>query len=149
MPANNPNFPELLRRKTQTNSLVIDFLDMRDYELIERALPSLDILFISGDNEVIEKLLPMSANIKTLMVVTLGADGSAALSRGSIYRTAAVPVSEVVDTTGCGDSYIAAFCADFYRGGTIQSSMAAGSLAASKVLSWRGGVENSLMGILR
>jgi fructoselysine 6-kinase len=140
MPANNPNFSELLRRKTGKNRLAIDFLDMMDYGLIERALPSLDILFISGDDEVISKLLPMSANTQTLMVVTLGADGSAALSRGSIYRTAAVPVS---------DSYIAAFCADYYRGGTIQSAMAAGSLAAFKVLSWRGGVENGLMGILR
>ncbi|HOJ79940.1 MAG TPA: PfkB family carbohydrate kinase [Clostridiales bacterium] len=66
-----------------------------------------------------------------------------------MYRTAAVPVSEVVDTPGCGDSYIAAFCADYFRGGTIQSAMETGSLAASRVLSRRGGAENGIMTVLR
>lgn len=148
MPANNPNFSELLRRKPAKSKLAIDFLDMRDFDLVKQSLPFLDLLFISGNEDVIRALLPLSENSAALMVVTLGAAGSAALSGGQVYRTAAVPVNNVVDTTGCGDAYIAAFCVDRYRGGTIQSAMEAGSTAASKVLAWRGGVENGLMAVL-
>lgn len=148
MPANNPNFPELLKRKSKQNRLVADFLDMRDYNLIERALPKLDLLFISGNNEVIRSLLPLSMNSNALMVVTLGAAGSTVISSGHTYTTAAVPVNTVVDTTGCGDAYIAAFCVDWYSGGNIKTAMEAGSQAASKVLAYRGGVENGLMAVL-
>ncbi|HEX2946539.1 MAG TPA: PfkB family carbohydrate kinase [Clostridia bacterium] len=148
MPANNPNYPELLKRKTSRNRLAVDFLDLRDYGLIEKSLPCLDLLFISGDEAVIEKLVPMSLSTAATLVVTLGSHGSAAISTGRVYRTAAVSVDSIVDTTGCGDAYIAAFCADRYRGGSIESSMLAGSQAASKVLAWRGGVENGLMAVL-
>lgn len=148
IPANNPNYADLLERKSANNKLAVDFLDMRDYNLIERSLPHLDLLFISGNEEVIQRLMPLSLQTKATMVVTLGSKGSAALSSGQIYKTAAVPVDRIIDTTGCGDAYIAAFCVDWYHGGNINSAMQAGSMAASKVLSWRGGVENGLMAIL-
>jgi fructoselysine 6-kinase len=148
IPANNPNYSEMLKRKSERNKLAMDFLDMRDYSHIESSLPYLDLLFISGDDEVIEKLIPLSLNTEATLVVTLGSRGSAAVSSGRVYRTAAVPVDRIVDTTGCGDAYIAAFCADWYSGGNIESSMLAGSQAASKVLAWRGGVENGLMAVL-
>jgi fructoselysine 6-kinase len=148
MPANNPNFAELLKRKSEQNKLAIDFLDMRDYKLLEQALPKLDLLFISGNNEVIQSLLPLSKTSNALLVVTMGAAGSTVISSGHTYTTAAVQVNTVIDTTGCGDAYIAAFCVDWYCGGNIKTAMEAGSQAASKVLAYRGGVENGLMAVL-
>jgi sugar/nucleoside kinase (ribokinase family) len=51
----------------------------------------------------------------------------------------AVPVEHVVDTTGCGDAYQAAFTVAWFKNKDIQAAMEAGSMAASDVLSHLGG----------
>lgn len=140
IPANNLNFFEALKRKAADQRLVVDFLDSRDYSLIERSLPFMDIGFISGDWEMIEKLKPVSRKVDTMVVVTLGSEGSVTLLRGETYFQGAIPVRQVVDTTGCGDSYQAAFTVSWFQHRDIRVAMMRGAIAASYVLQHFGGV---------
>ncbi len=71
--------------------------------------------------------------------MTLGARGSVTYHRGAEYRAEAVPVSEVVDTTGCGDSYHAGFVCKLLLGGNIEEAMKKGAEIASETLSHFGG----------
>ncbi|MEH2470582.1 ribokinase [Nitrobacteraceae bacterium AZCC 2161] len=71
-----------------------------------------------------------------LMIVTLGADGAAAVTRdGTIVEARALPVS-VVDTTGAGDSFVGSFLAAWLNDCPLPRALdiacAAGSLQVTR-----------------
>ncbi len=74
-----------------------------------------------------------------VFIVTLGENGSTAFSKGTAYHCAAAEVSEVTDTTGCGDSYQAGFIASYLADGNIETAMSKGSQTAAQTLSFIGG----------
>jgi fructoselysine 6-kinase len=78
-----------------------------------------------------------------LCVVTCGAEGSVAFDGMHVFSSQAVPV-DVVDTTGAGDSYIAAFLAAYARGGSIVACMEAGSRAGAETCRFAGPWPGSL-----
>ena len=61
------------------------------------------------------------------------------VNAGQEYRVPAAPVSEIVDATGCGDSYHAGFLCEYARTGDVIAAMNEGSRAASRTLSHLGG----------
>lgn len=67
------------------------------------------------------------------VLVTLGIEGSLLLtSDGNVLKQHVVPAERVVDETGAGDNYRAAFCvAHFHEGRSLQESMRIASAAAS------------------
>jgi fructoselysine 6-kinase len=73
-----------------------------------------------------------------IAVVTRGARGSVAQSPTARAETGVEPVA-VVDTTGAGDSFIAAFLATHLRGGSLQSALEAGRDHAARCCSHVGG----------
>ena len=77
--ANDPNFPEIVRRKKSHQKLVADFLNVPDSSLIRPYLDRVDVAFASGTPELAAELQPVSAQTETMIVITLGA--------GSITRT--------------------------------------------------------------
>ena len=74
-----------------------------------------------------------------MFIVTLGESGSTAYSGGKTYHCDAVKVTEVIDTTGCGDSYQAGFIASYLKNRDIKSAMENGSRSAAVTLSFIGG----------
>lgn len=116
-----------------------DFLDWNelggDTQRIERALPQLDVAFLSGNQQAIDLLEPLAQRHDCLMVVTLGAEGSVALARGQRYYQAALPVDQVVDTTGCGDAFAAAFLVRYMQDGNIPEALLAGAKQSASVVS--------------
>jgi len=74
-----------------------------------------------------------------LTVVTLGADGSIAFVRGEDEIKQHAMRTEVVDTTGAGDSFIAGFIAVFLQSLDLPAAMAAGSAWAARTCSHFGG----------
>ncbi|MBN2011197.1 carbohydrate kinase family protein [candidate division KSB1 bacterium] len=140
IPANNPNFMEALKRSTGHPRLVVDFMDERDIEIIKMILPFIDLGFISGNRELADQLKSFSVEINSPIVVTLGAEGSIALWKGQSYFHESIPVEKVIDTTGCGDSYQAAFCVSWYCDENLRPAMQAGAEAASQVLQRFGGI---------
>jgi fructoselysine 6-kinase len=135
----DPNFRETLRQLTPANKLVVDFLDTRDFDLIEEAVPKIDLAFISGDAAVVERLTVLSKRVDILIVVTLGSEGSVAIRNGEPCYHKAVPVETVVDVTGCGDAYQAAFTIAWFENRGLKAALEAGSLAASRILGHVGG----------
>ena len=119
---------------------VADLLDGEDLgpELsgIDPLLDTLDLVFISGGESTVERLLPRSARSHTLIVVTHGAAGSSALAGGRRHVEPAVPVplDQRVDTTGCGDAFQAAFTVTYLRSRAIPDALRAGAERAARVI---------------
>jgi len=141
IPTNNNNFHETLKRVTPSNFLACDFLDMRNFDLMNETVPFMQLAFISGDDEVCTRMQMLSRKCNTLITVTLGADGSRSFLKGIEYFTKAVEVKNITDTTGCGDAYQAAFTISYFKERNIEKAMQAGSNAAAEILTHIGGVK--------
>ncbi len=72
------------------------------------------------------------------IVVTLGARGSAVITREGRFRVPAVRPRRVVDVTGAGDAYRAGFYAGLSRGYDLKRCGILGSAVASFVLEQKG-----------
>lgn len=126
-------------RKDAGFILAVDFNDYRDFDKWEAFVENIDLFFISGNDEVIDILLPWSNRFDTVFVITLAEKGSVALHHGEIIRCKAVKVDNVVDTTGAGDSFQAGFIAEYCKSRNIKQSMEEGSRCASANIQRLGG----------
>lgn len=129
----------LALKPTASFLLSMDFDDARDFDAWEPLLPLLDVFFISGEASILPRLATWSQRYPAVFVATLAEKGSAAFHRGQAYRAEAVPVQQIVDTTGCGDCYQAGFMACYTRRRDIQLALENGSEAAAKNLMRLGG----------
>ena len=140
MPAGDPNLEELLKRRTKDHVVAVDFLDYLGLDFIEKHIDAIDLVFLSGKEEMLADLQALSTSKHTLLVPTLGAQGSLAFYENKMYKQEALEVETIVDSTGCGDAFQAAFCLEWIGSKDIQNSLYAGALAAQKVLGYMGGV---------
>lgn len=143
MPAGDPNLGELLHRRHQNQLVVIDFLDYLELDFIERHIDNIDIVFLSGKENQLNDLYELSVKKQTLIVPTMGAKGSIAFFENERYFQKAIEVDKIIDTTGCGDAFQAAFSIEWFYTKDIEKSLYAGAMAASKVLSFLGGVQKN------
>lgn len=141
MPAGDPNLKELLKRRNEKQLVVIDFLDYLGIDFIKEHIDNIDIIFLSGKEEMLDELQELSYQKGKLIVTTLGAKGSVAFFGNKKYYQKVIEIEKIVDTTGCGDSFQAAFSIEWLKTKDIEKSLKAGSIAASKVLSFVGGVK--------
>ncbi len=136
----SPNLKEILRLKESYGyQLAIDFDVVRDFEHIEEIIAHTDYIFFSGDKQTLDVMSQWSKKYPAIFNVTLGEKGSVTFYRGKARSIDAFPVKEVVDTTGCGDSYHAAFLASYLRDKDIMKAMILGSRIASATLQHIGG----------
>ena len=119
-------------RKRGEFMLAVDFHDDPYTESWEEMIPYIDVFFMSGREDMMPRLAAWSRKYDGVFVATLGAVGSMAYYKGESYKMAAKAVQEVIDTTGCGDSYLGAFVADYYLNHHVKCAMAAGTQAAAK-----------------
>jgi fructoselysine 6-kinase len=123
---------------------VADFLDLSDYKqdinMVEQFIEKLTIAFISGDYEMLEKLRPLSRTTQCLIVITSGAGGSAALIKGEPVFQPPFKVDEIVDSTGCGDAFQAAFTVSYWREKNVQRALEFGARQAASVLQHYGAI---------
>ena len=141
MPAGDPNLKELLKRRNENQLIVIDFLDYLEIDFIREHIDNIDIVFLSGKEEMLDELQELSFKKGKLIVPTLGANGSMAFFENKRYYQEAIQVDKIIDTTGCGDAFQAAFSVEWIITKDIEKSLKAGSIAASKVLNFASGVE--------
>lgn len=85
-------------------------------------------------NEHEAALLRESGIVATSVLVTLGSEGS----RWGDIEVAAGSVTQVVDTTGAGDSYCGTFAAGLAAGLDAREAMTAASDAAARAVEWVG-----------
>ena len=74
-----------------------------------------------------------------VVVVKLGGEGAVAATRDCVCRVEAYRVERVVDTTGAGDVFAAAFNVYLLEKGSIEEALRAASAAAGLKVSRRGG----------
>jgi len=137
----------------------VDFLDLNDRQdrlgPVARSFDRLDIGFAGlakDDRALVDGLEALARQLGKLFIVTLGADGSVALGGPERIHAEAFAVSDVVDTTGAGDSFAAGFLAAFCRHRDVAASLLAGSRQAAQTVRhfgafdaelkpWPGGME--------
>lgn len=123
---------------------VADFLDLMDYGkdigVIEKVIEQLAVAFISGDQEIVEKLRPLSREGNCVIVVTMGTDGSVALVKGEPIHQPSLKVANVVDSTGCGDAFGAAFTVSYWREHDVRRALHCGAQQAAAVLQHYGAI---------
>jgi adenosine kinase len=102
---------------------------------------TIDIVFA---NEAEIKALYQTADFDTalaaaredckLAAVTMGAEGSLALTRTESHHVPAAPVERIVDLTGAGDLYAAGFLTGLSRGYALADCAHLGSVCASEII---------------
>jgi fructoselysine 6-kinase len=117
---------------------VADFLDLSDYKkdfkIVEQFIERLTIAFISGNDELIDKLRPLSRSTNCLIVITLGSAGSAALINGEPMFQPSFKGAKIVDSTGCGDAFQAAFTVSYWRDRNVERALEFGAQQAATVI---------------
>jgi sugar/nucleoside kinase (ribokinase family) len=136
--ANHTDFEEALERKVSGQLMAVDFLHMRDYNLLVRSLGAVDIAFFGGVAEMEGPLFEIAKTHRALIVLTLGASGSVAFHGEEAYRQGALPVERVVDTTGCGDAFQAGFTDSFYRYKDVPRALSDGAALGRRTAAHRG-----------
>lgn len=141
MPAGDPNLIDLLNKRNDSQMVVIDYMDYFTLDVIENMIEKVDVIFLSTKEDMLDEINMLAKKRGRLIVATLGANGSVAFWNDSSYFHKAIEVQEIVDTTGCGDAFQAAFTIEFFKSRDINEALKIGSVAASKVLAYMGGVE--------
>jgi sugar/nucleoside kinase (ribokinase family) len=111
--------------------------------MIESGL--VDILFgnehevrdLTGCGAIGDCIEALAGKVATL-VVTRGASGAIGVAGGSQVEIPAVPVENIVDTTGAGDMFAAGFLAAHCRGHSLLRCLDAGASAAAEVITHYG-----------
>ncbi len=124
----------------------VDFADFAEHpsiDLIESSIEKFNIGFFGLDQSQ-EKLISDLKNIANkynkLFVITLGAEGSIAFFDDDEYHQSAESVHKVVDTTGAGDSFAAAFLSQYSTNKDIQASLKKGALRAAETVAHLGAI---------
>jgi fructoselysine 6-kinase len=125
--ANNPNFREALKRKPKHIFMGVDFLHFKEYGLLEDCLDIINVAYFGGTPDMVDDLARLAIGRKGIVVLTLGAEGSRAFVNDQVYRQTALPVDKVIDTTGCGDAFQAAFTAEYYKSRNVTAALLAGA----------------------
>jgi fructoselysine 6-kinase len=137
--ANCPFFNTTLKRKKK-QLLSVDFLHLRDYNLLQNSLKVADIVFFGGTVDMIGNLASIAQNTPDkIIVLTLGAGGSIAFSDNKTYTQKALPIKKVIDTTGCGDAFQAGFTANYYHNKDVPKALQAGAELGKKAAMSFGG----------
>lgn len=101
----------------------------------EAGLSRLEVLIVSLDDlSGDEKLASTWSTMVGCLVLTLGADGAWVYFEGGRTHVPAVPPSRVVDPTGAGDAFAAAFMVKWHEGhGPIKAGRFASRVASAVV----------------
>jgi fructoselysine 6-kinase len=125
--ANHRDYEASLERKPSSTRMAVDFLHLKDYELLERSLEVVDIAYFGGTADMADELARVARRRRGVIVLTLGAEGSMAFAGDRVFEQAALPIEKVVDTTGCGDAFQAGFTASFLAARDIPAALLAGA----------------------
>jgi sugar/nucleoside kinase (ribokinase family) len=118
----------------------VDFADIAEDPVtrnVERFADELDIAFFGLDAphaRFIDELETIARSRRKLFIVTLGAGGSVALGEGDRIHCPAAPVEKVVDTTGAGDTFAAAFLSEYVVSKDVAGSLARGAEEAARTI---------------
>lgn len=85
------------------------------------------------------EVLPAIADVDKLFVMTRSEKGSVVAHGGDTVTQAAIPIETLVDTTGAGDAYTAAFLYGLTSGESLEECARLGTWCATRVIQQIGG----------
>ena len=127
--------PEIRKRGVK---VFFDLSNRRDHPDLEFVLSNIDCGLVSfdGDMEEGKKFLCHAHELGAkLMIATFGEKGSLAYDGENFYEGEIVPVEQVVNTVGAGDSYFAGFISGLIDGKPIPECMKEGARRSAQVIS--------------
>lgn len=113
-----------------------------DWEEKEEALAYVNILktdeteakILSGEDNIRKAAEMLSAYDIDEIIITLGSKGSLIYSKGNFYSIPSFPPKKIVDATGCGDTYMAAYIYQRLKSSNIdKAGMFAAATASLKL----------------
>ncbi len=122
--------------------IAFDFSDSSDLSYIKTLAPYIDYAFFSAadsketDQQDFARLVHSLG--PSIVVITRGEHGALAYN-GLRFESQDIVKTQVVDTLGAGDAFIAGFLVEYLANKDIRNALSKGSLAASKVCSFLGG----------
>lgn len=138
---------DLWRIKQRALPISFDFGTAKDGEVLDIAISYVDYAFFSGGEDeegeakesksLLQFMRTIHAKGPKVVIVTLGANGSIAYDGNEFFRSAVFP-TEVLDSMGAGDSYIAGFCKGIIQGEPVDVCMQIGSKCAADTLKYMG-----------
>lgn len=138
-------FFDSVMRSPSRGLRAVDFADIAEDPVttnVEKYIDHFDIAFLGLSltrAPLIDKLQSLAERAGKLFVVTLGPDGSQALSQQGRLTCPAAPVDKVVDTTGAGDTFAAAFLREYCVSKNISTSLSRGAAEAATTIQQIGG----------
>lgn len=127
-----------LRQNFYDEEVIRSSLELADIlKINEEELSVVSEIFgIPGDDRAVMTVLVKRFSLRCV-ILTLGAKGSR-LFDGRSFSDYPVLPCKVVDTVGCGDSFLAAWCAAVLKGGSYHDAMLAGTELSAKVAGQHG-----------
>ena len=114
-----------------------------------------DLQYVTGLADVTEGLKMVRSTADALVLVTLGKNGAMVSFKGACWRVPTFDSVEVLDTTGCGDSFMAGTIAGLLNGGGLASlskhrltDIVTFANAAATIVSTRYGASNAMPRLL-
>lgn len=83
-------------------------------------------------------ILRLQQSVNSAACITMGKKGSVVIARDGVEYIAAMPVSNVLDTTGAGDVFAAGFLFGFNAGLSLKNSGKLASICASLIIEQKG-----------
>lgn len=118
-----------------------DFSSDWTLEYLEQVVPYLDVAFLSAPHQSTEECYGLLERITglgaDLAVVTRGRAGSLAFDGEKVHAQGIVE-TQVVDTLGAGDAFIAAFLSSYLEGAEPPAALEAGAVYAARNCATRG-----------
>lgn len=125
-------------KKVNPESIIsFDFADRLESHLVKDLDGIVDIGFFSyrkKDEKIMNFLKDRMENGMKIAVATFGENGSVAVSEGKVYE-AGIVKTEVVNTVGAGDSFIAGFLSCYLKNGNIAKSLQEGAKFSASIIS--------------
>lgn len=131
---------------------IVDF--SQDYEFVDfdseenvitKYCTNFDIIFIGGNENLTTLIRKLNQQYPSkLFVLTVGNKGSFAFFQDKRYFQKATKVEKIVDTTGCGDAFQAAFVVTYLKEHNIQKALEAGAKQAASVITHIGSTKLNL-----
>ncbi|MCR5291107.1 MAG: hypothetical protein K6E51_14035 [Treponema sp.] len=91
-----------------------------------------DYRYPLSEEELQAKLCQLSKQLRTLIVVTRGVKSTFAADHGTFYSMPVEHITQIVNTTACGDSFSAGFLHEYLAGGTVESALQRGTWCAAR-----------------
>lgn len=124
--------------KEQGVKIFFDLSNQLDHPDLIDVLQHINVGLVSFESDIEEakNFLVKATDLGVeIMIATLGNQGSIAYDGKRFYKQPAIPVSQVVNTVGAGDSFFAGFIASFINGMPIEGCLETGAKRASKIIS--------------